>query len=359
MFEDKTYENILNEMLSKAADVDTSEGSLMYEACSKIATILENAYMDMSRLYDNLSIEDMEEEFFVTFAEDRGVYRIGATAPTVLCEVEQELEIGMRFTVNDYDYTIIALQQHQDDKYSYLAVCDTPGLEANRNIGEIDPIDYVEDWRGGSVTRVVTYGREQEAIEDYKERFKELRYKIKSFAGNKAAYREYIQKYNELYGGTADCIPMRITKNTPIQVWVVDAEYKELTQEVLSAVQEYIDPIAYSGEGEGTAPIGHEVQVKTPENVTINVEVLVTLDTDYSWDGVKDTVRDGIDKYLLAVRKLWSKNQKCTVRISQIEYAVLSVEGVLDCSSTKINGSETNMELPYSQIPIMGSVTNG
>ena len=360
MFEEKTFENIMQDMLSVAGnDVDTSEGSLMYEACAKIATVLENTYIQLSRLYDNLSIEDMEEEFFVTFAEDRSIYRIPATAPIVLCEVAQELDIGIRFSVDDYDYTITSLQQQQDDKYYYLAKCETTGTEANRNIGEMDPIDYVEDWKGGIVTRIVTYGMEQESLEDYKARFKELRYDIKSFAGNKAAYREYIQKYNALYGGTADCIPLRTSDKTHIQVWVVDAEYKALTQEVLLKVQEYVDPVSSSGEGDGTAPIGHEVQVKTPENVTINVSVSVTLDSDYSWDGVKDTIRTAIDKYLLAVRKLWSKNKKSIVRISQVEYAVLSVDGVLDCTSTKINGNEKNIELPYSQTPIMGSVTNG
>ena len=137
MYEDKTFENILDEMLSNS-DVDTSEGSLMYEACAKQALMLEGMYMDLARAYDNLNIETMEEEFFVTYATDRGVSRIEATAPQVQCEFLQEIEIGSRFTCNDYDYEIIAFNEKNEDKYLYTAVCDTAGTEANSNIGCLD-----------------------------------------------------------------------------------------------------------------------------------------------------------------------------------------------------------------------------
>lgn len=359
MFEDKTYENILNEMLEKEKDVDTSEGSLMYEACAKAALVLEEAYLDMSRLYDNLIIDTMEEEEFVIFAEDRGVKRIPATAPIVMCDIAQEIEIGTRFSCNEYDYTIISLQSQEEETYHYLAKCDTAGTEANNNKGDIEPIDYIEDWKEGVISYTVTYGKEQESIDVYKERFKEVRYKIKSFAGNRAAYREYIQKYNELYGGAADCIPLRTTDKETIDVWVVDSDYKALTSDVLNSIQEYVDPVNASGEGEGTAPIGHVVKIKTPEDVTVNITITVTLESDYTWEGVKDTVKNNITNYLLTLRKIWSKNQKCTVRISQIEYAVLSVEGIIDCTATKINGLESNLELPYTKVPVMGSVVNG
>lgn len=359
MFENKTYENIMKEMLEKGKDVDTSEGSLMYEACSKMAVMLEEIYLDMSRLYDNLIIDTMEEEEFVIFAEDRGVNRIPATAPIVMCDIAQQIEIGTRFSCNEYDYTIISLNSIEENVYHYLARCDTAGTEANNNKGDMEPIDYIEDWEEGIVSYTVTYGKEQEDIDVYKERFKEVRYKIKSFAGNKAAYREYIQKYNELYGGAPDCIPLRTTDKETINIWVVDSDYKALTSDVVSSIQEYVDPENASGEGEGTAPIGHFVKINTPEDVEIHIAVTVTLESDYTWEGVKDTVQNSISNYLLTLRKLWSKNQKCTVRISQIEYAVLSVDGIIDCTGTKINDLESNLELPYTKVPVMGSVVNG
>lgn len=359
MFEEKTYENIMQDMLAQADGVDTSEGSLMYEAIAKTAVQNESTYADMSRLYDNLSVADMEEKFFTVFAEDRGVYRIKATLPVVLCRVKQPLESGTRFTCGDFDYTVTEFLEQNGEIYYYLATCETAGTEANNNIGEIYPIDYIEDWQDGVVESVYTHGREQESLEDYKARFKDLRYSIKPFAGNKAAYRNYISAYNEMHGGAADCIPLRTTDRETIEVWVVDAEYKALTDIVKAAIQEYIDPVSSSGEGDGTAPIGHKVIINTPVNVETNIITDITLESNYSWDGVKESITAKIREYLLTVRKLWSKNKKCTVRISQIEYAALSVEGVIDCTGTTINGSTGNLELDYTKVPVIGSVEHG
>lgn len=355
MYEDKTFENILDEMLSNS-DVDTSEGSLMYEACAKQALMLEGMYMDLARAYDNLNIETMEEEFFVTYATDRGVSRIEATAPQVQCEFLQEIEMGSRFTCNDYDYEIIAFNEKNEDKYLYTAVCDTAGTEANSNIGELDPIDYVDEWKGGSITSVISYGKEEENIDEYKQRFRNIRYNIQPFAGNKAAYRNYIEEYGKQKGTVRDCIPMRSTDGKTIELWVVDASYKAVAAKDLEEVQEYVCPMDSSGEGEGVAPIGHNVILKTPTNVSINVNIQITLASGYSWEGVKNSIQNKINEYLYAVRSSWSSSQTTIVRISQIEYAVLSVAGILDCTGTTINGATKNIAFNYKQIPVGGTL---
>lgn len=357
MYEEKTFENILNEMLEQVTDVDTSEGSLIYEACSKIALTLEKTYADLSRLYDNLSITEMEEEFFEKFATDRGVRRISAKPAHVLCKFGQDIEIGTRFNCGDYDYTVISI--YDDSGYEYIAECDTAGTEPNTNIGDLEPIDYVEDWEGGVILKILKYGTDIEDIEAYKQRFKELRYNIQPFAGNKAAYKEYISKYNDAYGGVADCIPFRTTDGKTINVYAVDSEYKALNSDKVTSLQNYIDPTTSTAEGDGVAPIGHSVVVKTPTNMSINVAVAVDLESEYTWEGVKDSIKAKIEEYLLTLRKLWSKNEKCIVRVSQIEYAVLSVQGVIDCTSATVNGSAKNIEIEYSKIPVMGELTNG
>ena len=49
MFEDMTYENIMEAMMEEMPDdIDTSEGSLLYNACAKQAVRLEETYMFMS-----------------------------------------------------------------------------------------------------------------------------------------------------------------------------------------------------------------------------------------------------------------------------------------------------------------------
>ncbi len=354
MFEDRIAEKILQEMLSEAADVDTSEGSLMYEACAKAAVMIERTYVNMSRLYDNLSIDEMEEEFFITFASDRGVERIPAMSPVVRCEFLQEIDIGSRFTCNDYDYTIIS----HDAGYNYTASCDTPGIDANNNMGELEPIDYVDDWKGGNITRILTYGSDIEDLDKFKKRFKQRRYQIKAFAGNRQAYREMVEEYAKEYGGVSACIPCRTTDKEIILLWVVSSEYRALSKESLAAIQRYIDPPEASGEGYGTAPIGHSVVVKTPEEVDINVKAVVTLDEGYEWDTIAESIKILIENYFLSVRKLWESNKKAIIRVSQIEYSILSVSGVLDCTGTTLNGQADNIALDYTKIPVFGGVEN-
>ena len=58
MFEDRTAENILDEMLTGfGAGVRTDEGSLAFNACAKIAEKLEEAYADMEDIFDNINID--------------------------------------------------------------------------------------------------------------------------------------------------------------------------------------------------------------------------------------------------------------------------------------------------------------
>ena len=46
MFEDMTFENIMEAMMEEMPDdIDTSEGSLLYNACAKQAVQLEETYM--------------------------------------------------------------------------------------------------------------------------------------------------------------------------------------------------------------------------------------------------------------------------------------------------------------------------
>ena len=55
MYEDMTYETIMREMMEDMPDdVDTSEGSLIFNACAKQAVRLEEAYLLLSGLEQNM-----------------------------------------------------------------------------------------------------------------------------------------------------------------------------------------------------------------------------------------------------------------------------------------------------------------
>ena len=349
MYEDRTFETIMEEMLADMPDnINTSENSLIYNALARQALKIEQMYNDMSRLYDNIVIETMEEDVFIIYAQDRGIYRKEATSTILQAEFQQAIDIGTKFTANELDYEVT---EHVTE-YIYKLQCLTAGAIGDSTFGEIEPIDYVKNWQGGQIIKVLVPGADEESLESLKKRYRET-FNIKGFAGNKKAYRDMTMELDMV----GDCYPCRIQEGeTSIPIYVVNREYRAFDADTLAEIQEIVDPVDAKGEGEGTAPIGHDVIVNTPEEVSINISAKVTTEEKYSWDGVKDTVKEKIEEYFLSARKDWYKRAGCTIRVSQVEYAILSVPGVVDCMQTTINGGTENIVLDYTQLPIVGTV---
>ena len=113
--------------------------------------------------------------------------------------------------------------------------------------------------------------------------------------------------------------------------------------------------------GYGIAPIGHDTTVVSVSSTTVNISTSVTFATGYSWSDSSAEIQAAIEAYLLGLRETWSSGDITTfitVYVSRIESAILSVEGVLDVSGTKLNGSASNLVLSWDAIPILGTVTN-
>ena len=79
------------------------------------------------------------------------------------------------------------------------------------------------------------------------------------------------------------------------------------------------------------------------------------------WNGggtVKIVVTKAIQDYFVALAKDWANQSGITVRVSQVETKVLSVDGVIDITGTTINGGTQNIVLASDAIPVMGGITN-
>ena len=73
MFEDRTFENIMSEMMQDMPnDINTEEGSVIYNACAKQALKLEEFYLSAAYIYDNMLPDEQDEEHFPSrFPEGR------------------------------------------------------------------------------------------------------------------------------------------------------------------------------------------------------------------------------------------------------------------------------------------------
>lgn len=351
MYDEKTFDNLMSDMMgSFGADVRTDEGSLAYNACVKIAEKLEDVYGDMDDLNDNMLPDTQDLEHLISYAQERGISYTYATAPVVRGVFSQEIEIGERFSCGDYDYTVTELIEN----YEYKLTCDTEGTEANTNLGALDPIDYVDEYQGGEITEIITLGIDDEDEDIFRERVISS-FQSAAFGGNKADYRQYIDTIT----GVGGCKPKRREKNSQwINITIISSDYTVPSSTLISEIQTAVDPEQSHGEGDGMAPICHEVQILAVEGVDITINTTITFDDGYSADTSQSIIEAAIEDYLDSLRQNWESNElnDMIVRIAQIEARIITVEGILDVSNTMINGKAENYILDYTQIPLLGGV---
>ena len=354
MYEDKTYDNIMNDMMNGfGADVRTDEGSLAFNACAKIAEKLEDAYLDLDEVRENLTPDTMDLEHLISYAPQVGIAYKYATPCIVRGVFTQEIPSGTQFSCGEYTYTSGDLIT--DTTYNYYLTCDVEGTAPNTTTGELELEDYIDDYEGGEITEVLVPGTDDEDEEEFRQRILGT-YGTKSFGGNKADYQNYIDALENV----GACKPKRRESDSPwINIWLLDSAFGVPSSSLVDAVQEAVDPTQTSGEGDGMAPMCHHVQIIAATGVTVNVSATVTLDSGYTVDAVKDSVRNAIAAYLLTLRQEWEENafSSTYVRIAQIEARILGVNGVLDVADTQINEEAENLVLTFEKVPLIGEVT--
>lgn len=351
MFDDRLFDVIMEEMMSEVGNgMRTDEGSLLYNACAKIADKLEEVYADMEELNENMLPDTQDIEHLIRYAKERGISYKYATAPIVKAVFKQDIEIGERFSCGEYNYVV----EETMGNYVYKLLCETEGVEANGNTGKLEPIDYINDYVGGEITEIIRPGIDDEDEETFRERvFKS--FKISAFGGNKEDYRVF----TDAISGVGGCKPMRRDKESEyIFLWVVSSEYLPPSDEFIKQVQDLIDPEQSHGDGDGMAPLCHKVIVKAAEKENVNVKSKITWDTGYSTDTSKTKIEQTIEEYFSTLRSGWESNSKSpiVVRTAQIEAKILNIEGVLDVSKTLLNGSDENVSVDYTSVPIFGGV---
>ena len=143
-----------------------------------------------------------------------------------------------------------------------------------------------------------------------------------------------------------------------IQISILDAQYRAASDTLIAAVQEKIDP-KQDGRGEGMAFIDHVVTVTTPAVQSISVAAEIDFAAGYSWEDMQENITAAIEGYFDELRRTWADAQGLVVRIARIESAILALEGIVDVSSTTLNGEANNLALEEGSIPELEVVSCG
>jgi len=348
MWEDMTFENILNDMLSRVpSNVDKREGSIIYDALAPAAYKLAEAYFMLRNYVDLFFADTAVGEFLSRRTAELGIVRRPATKAIRKIITDVPVDVGTRWGLEDTTYVII--EKVTDTEYK--AECEQLGSIGNAYSGPLYNIDNISGITA-ELTDILIPGEDEETDESLRQRYFESLVS-QAYGGN---ILDYKQKVTALPGvGGVKVEPVWDGGGT-VKLIIIDSEYNKPSDTLINEIQTAVDPVQNQGKGYGIAPIGHVVTVVGVEEVEIDVEPQITLQTGYTWEDVKPIVETAINDYFTELRGEWADSETLVVRISQIEVKILAITGIVDVQNTKLNGQQQNIELGPYEIPALGEV---
>ena len=305
MYEDQTYENILDRSLARvASDVDKREGSVIMNAIAPVSAEHADVYIQLGNIVNNGYADTAVREFLILRCKERGII--------------------------PYE-----------------------GTNGNKFFGELSSIEYIDKDLTGELTELLIPAEDEEDTEALRTRYLNS-FDSNPFGGNK---QDYVEKTDALDGvGGTVVIPVWNGGGT-VKLIIINSDFGVASSTLVKAVQEAIDPDP-QGTGSGIAPIGHTVTVVSAVGKTVNIKSRITLNDGYQWSQVKPKAEETLEAYFLEMRKNWEKGN-LVVRISQIENRLLNLDGILDVADTQLNDVASNLALAQEEIPLLGGVYIG
>jgi uncharacterized phage protein gp47/JayE len=355
MFEEYTFENILARMLDRVPDdMDKREGSVIYDALAPAAVELQLMYIELDEMLNQCFADTADRTWLVMRARERGLEPYGATAAVLKGEFDpEEAEVeGKRFNLDKLNYMV----GETLDGGGRAVYCETVGAEGNLHLGTMTPLEYIDGLKSAKLTGIITAGRDEEDTEVFRQRYLES-LNAQAFGGNIADYRQKVKALNEQeeitsLGGIGQvrvyCADEWNGGGT-VKIVIANSSQESCTPALISAVQEYIDPI--SGKGIGIAPVGHIVTVGTVGGQCLDVEVKLRVSDGYNAKLLRPYIKKVTDEYFAELNSAWEDiytgedNDDITVIVSYLAGKIQAIAGVRGISEISIGGAVFGDEL--------------
>lgn len=360
MFEDITYDVILDRVLDRVSDeMDKRQGSVIYDAVAPACAELAQLYIEMDRLVNETFADTASREYLIKRAAERGIVPYKGTCAAVLAELKGKFDIskGFRFLCDDL---VFVYSGEMEGEY-YKLICTKEGEDGNISFGELLPIDSITGLESAYIVSIFIRGRNEEETEVFRKRYFDS-FSSQAFGGNRADYIEKLMLLNddtEIYknGGIGGCNVYRTPKGGgTVKVVIATSNFMTPTDKLIELVQNAVDPHEESGEGNGFAPIGHFVEIEGVNEVPINISFDITLIESYTIDDVYGYIINEIDDYLFEQRKLFGSGKDIIIRRINIETRLISIPGIINITSTLINGIDDTYILESDSVPVRGDV---
>lgn len=366
----QTYQNILTQMLDQVpATYDKRDTSPIPTALGPAAYALEGFYISLNQVQLAAYVQTATGQALDYLAVIAGLTRYPASAAVRLGIFDMAVPIGSRYsTINGADsinfQATAATTGETEGDYYYQLTAETPGSIGNEYTGPILPITAIPGLNSAQITDILVPGDDEESDEDFRARIIEA-LNDRPFGGNIASYRTYIMAIDGV--GAVQVYPTWNGGGT-VKCSVLGADFLPASPTLVENVQNAVDPPPNQGLGLGTAPIGAQVTVVAPEELTVNVSATLQLASGYAIGQVQTPIQQAIENYMLSVRQEWatpvnttSVEYQANVYVARITAAIVGVPGVVNATNVQLNGGTADLILTETgatqQVPITGTVT--
>lgn len=362
IFDENTFENVLERNLDRISDeFDKREGSVIYDAIAPMTIEISLLYSYLDFLFKNAFGDTANRYWLIERAKERGIEPYNATKAVIIGRFDAKLNIGDRFFIDDIYYTVSKLQKEEKGMFFYELICNEKGRVGNLKGGKLTPTRTIRNLNLAEIYKLAILGEDEEGTEDFRQRYFET---IKSIAygGNIDDYRKKVKDIDGV--GLVKVIPVWNGGGT-VKLIITDSEFKEPTSELISKVQEIIDPIPFHQKGVGIAPIGHYVTVVGAKLKKINITCEILKSRDSNLEEIKREVKSNIEEYFKGQRKKWGTYEKVDsniyvendIRLAKITSIVLNVADVIDYETIKFTDTDKKIfELSEDELPVLGDV---
>jgi len=340
VFESETFEAIMERCLARVnPDVDKREGSIIYDALAPACAELAQVYIWIDEFLNETFADTASRDYLVRRAMERGLEPYAATKAVLKGVFNCAVPIGSRFNLDKLNYVVTELID--DETHTYKLQCETAGEEGNRYLGKMTPIEYIDGLTSAELTEVIIYGEDEEDTEVFRQRYLDS-LNTQAFGGNIADYKQRVKAID----GVGQVRVYRADDwngGGTVKLVITDSKNGVPTTELISSVQEEVDPIENTGKGNGFAPIGHIVTVAGVTSEGIDVGLEITLKSGYTLEALTPYITAKINNYFAELNATWEniydEGEECIeVVTSRLAGDVQSIPGISNISGITVGG---------------------
>lgn len=366
MFEDYTYEALLEDVLDNAPDdIDTRPGSIFYDAVSGILLKVAKLYTDLDLVFDLVMVNTATGEYLDAKASEYGIARLPATSCRYLFEYEgTRPDVGERF-FTDGLYFIL---EEADDGILYLEA-EEAGTSSNGIYAGTSaiPVGSIQGLTSAMFGEIYSCGTDAESDESLRERVLE---KVAGPAenGNRQHYKSWCESVTGV--GRVRITPLWNGENT-IKAILINPDGLPVSDSVENEVQQYIDPNSLGktvtingrtynigdGLGNGVANIGAHFTAASAAPLNIDIDFSVEIAEGKTKEEVKRAVEDAVALYFKVLVMDTSDNDVIIVRINAIGAILAGLTSyIVDYRNLKLNGDTENITPDNDEVPMLREV---